>query len=365
MIIRKLLLSNYRNYKNLELSLSPGINVINGDNAQGKTNLLEAIYYLGTLKSFRVRSEAELIFWEQEWASITADFVRPSGENCQLEVRWAHNLKGKWERRVKRNGAGLNSLADFLSEVPLALFIPQDLALVQGAPDGRRRYLDILLCKSSARYLRTLVRYQQVLRQRNEWLRRYERRSHIQELDVWDEQLTVLAAYLVKEREKTVSQLGSVVNEVFNALANTEADLQLNYRASLLGEADEMLEALRNKREDELIRRLTLLGPHRDDIIIKMKGRSLKQCASQGQQRSAALAMRLAEAILMGRINENPAIVLLDDCFSELDQKRCHRLFDYLDTLGQVILTSANRLEYKGRASVKEYIVNEGTILAI
>lgn len=365
MIIRKLLLSNYRNYKNLELSLSPGINVINGDNAQGKTNLLEAIYYLGTLKSFRVRSEAELISWEQEWASIAADFVRPSGEKSQLEVRWAHNLKGKWERRVKRNGAGLNSLADFLSEVPLALFIPQDLALVQGAPDGRRRYLDILLCKSSARYLRTLVRYQQVLRQRNEWLRRYERRSHIQELDVWDEQLTVLAAYLVREREKTVSQLGSVVNEVFNALANTEADLQLNYRASLQGEADEMLEALRNKREDELIRHLTLLGPHRDDIIIKMKGRSLKQCASQGQQRSAALAMRLAEAILMGRISENPAIVLLDDCFSELDQKRCHRLFDYLDTLGQVILTSANRLEYKGRASVKEYIVNEGTILAI
>ena len=365
MIIRRLFLSNYRNYKKLELVLKPGINVISGDNAQGKTNLLEAVYYLGTLRSFRVRSEAELVAWEQDWAGIAADFIRPSGEESQLEVRWARGLDGRWERRVKRGGAVLKSLVEFLGEVPLTLFIPQDLALVQGAPEGRRRYLDVLLCKSSPQYLRTLVRYQQVMRQRNEWLKRYDRRCSIRELEVWDEQLTVLAAYLVEKRQETVRCLNGIINEVFSALADTAVNLQMFYRASLSGTAEEMLGSVQKRRGDELQRRLTLSGPHRDDIVMQMEGRLLKQCASQGQQRSAALAMRLAEAVLMGRINANPAIILLDDCFSELDRKRCRRLFDYLGALGQVIITSVNRLEYKGSASVAEYIVNEGSIIAV
>ena len=363
MIIRRLFLSNYRNYKKLELVLKPGINVISGDNAQGKTNLLEAVYYLGTLRSFRVRSEAELVAWEQDWAGIAADFIRPSGEESQLEVRWARGLDGRWERRVKRGGAVLKSLVEFLGEVPLTLFIPQDLALVQGAPEGRRRYLDVLLCKSSPKYVRALVRYQQILRQRNVWLKKHQRNSKGKELDIWDEQLTAMAAYLVKERQETVSRLNFIVNSVFGALAEGDVDLQLDYRASLTGTAEQMLIVLRAKREEELLRQLTLLGPHRDDITVKMSGRSIKQCASQGQQRSAALALRLAEAIFMGRVNANPAIILLDDCFSELDRKRCRRLFDYLGDLGQVIITAVNRLEYKGSASVAEYYVNDGTIL--
>ncbi|MBQ7569018.1 DNA replication/repair protein RecF [bacterium] len=363
MILSRLSLSNFRNYKSLELSLSAGINLISGNNAQGKTNLLEAIYYLGTLKSFRVRSETELVNWGQPAAGVQAGFIRADGTASQLEVRWAQGSAGKWERRVKRNGIVLRSLAEFLKEVPLSLFIPQDLALVQGGPEARRRYLNVLLCKSSPDYLRALMRYQQVLRQRNEWWKRRSLSRRWDELKVWDEQLAWLSAQLVRERERAAVQLNSIVNEVFAALSETTAALQMRYRTDLTASAEANLDKICAKREDEIARQQTLLGPHRDDLIMTMDGRSLKQCASQGQHRSAALAMRLAEALYIGRAISNPAIILLDDCFSELDQGRCSRLFDYLSGLGQIIITSANRFDYKGNTPIAEYFVSNGVIL--
>lgn len=365
MILKRLILDNYRNYASLDLELNSGLEVISGDNAQGKTNLLESIYYLGTLRSFRTRCEAELVGWGSSSAGIKALFLRQDGQECELEVRWALNPKGGWERRVKRNGVALKNAAEFLRLVPIALFVPQDLALVQGGPDLRRRYLDILLCKSSPTYIYDLLRYQQVLKQRNEWWRRrgFSRRWY--EVEVWDEQLANLAIRLVTERRRALGKLGNLIRAVFNSLSAEPLDLGISYRSTAGETTGQVIQALQARREEELRRHYTVLGPHRDDVVFTVQGRGFKQCASQGQHRSLALALRLAEARYLGEASANPAVVLLDDCFSELDAGRCRRLFDCLGDIGQVIVTSVSCLDYRGATRVTEYAVKRGNIVRL
>ena len=360
MILEHLELTNYRNYRSLSLDLAPGINVVCGDNAQGKTNLLEAVYFLGTLRSFRVRSEAELVNWGQMCAGIKADFIRSDGQGRTLEVRWAKNEQGRWERRTKRNQVILKSYGDFLSEVPLTLFIPQDLSLIQGGPDMRRRYLDVLLCKTSSSYFRSLLRYQQVLKQRNEWLK--TRGRNWKELEIWDEQMVDLAAVIVEHRRRALDELNAITGRIFAGLSPQPLKMELSYASSLSGSRSDMLALLSRRRELEIQRKCTLEGPQRDDMLLTVEGKSFKLCASQGQSRSAALALRLAEALYLGQVCRNSAIVLLDDCFSELDKGRCQRLFDYLGGVGQVIITAVDRLSYAGSAAVSEFLVDEGQI---
>lgn len=359
MILERLELTNYRNYRALDLSLAPGLNIICGDNAQGKTNLLEAIYYLGTLRSFRIRSESELLAWEQTEAGIKASFSRSDAQKRILEVRWARNNQGRLERRVKRNELVVSNYGEFLREVPLVLFVPQDLALVSGAPELRRRYLDVLLCKTSEPYLRCLVRYQQILRQRNEWWRS-ERDPRWNELAVWDEQLVDMAEKIVLQRVDAVKRLGLLAEDIFTRLSERPINMKARYVSSLGTDKGKMLEELHRRRRQEMQRRVTLAGPHRDDIVFTMEGRSLKLCASQGQLRSLALALRLAESVYMSDVQGNKAIILLDDCFSELDKGRCRRLFEYLCGLGQVLLTTTDSLECTAAAS--RYRVEAGCV---
>ncbi len=361
MILEHLSLCNYRNYRGLDLDLSPGLNLVCGNNAQGKTNLLEAIYYLGTLKSFRVRSEAELASWGENSAGIEASFRSSDSRRCKLEIRWAKDGQRRWERRIKRNGVAVTNLADILSEVPLVLFIPQDLALVQGSPEMRRRYLDILLCKTSKAYFYALVRYQQIVRQRNGWWHRGDFRRW-SELEVWDEQFALLAAQIVAQRQMAINRLSELVSRVFSDLAEEPLSLRMEYRSSVGSDSESIRRSLIDKRSEEMIRRVTLLGPHRDDVALSMGGRAFKLCASQGQHRSAALALRLAEATFMGESSGEKAIILLDDCFSELDKGRCQRLFDYLGAMGQVVVTSVVPLEYNGATTVVEYAVHNGDV---
>lgn len=365
MILKRLILDNYRNYSRLELELESGLEVVSGDNAQGKTNLLESVYYLGTLRSFRTRKEAELVSWGCSSAGVKALFLRPDGQECELEVRWALNSQGNWERRIKRNGLVLKNAAEFLRLVPMALFVPQDLALVQGGPELRRRYLDVLLCKSSPTYIYDLLRYQQVLKQRNEWWRQRGFSQRWSELEVWDEQLADLAVKLIAERQGALDKLSGLVSAVYSCLAAEPLHLGMSYRSTAGTDKARIFQALRERREEEMRRRYTVIGPHRDDLVVSVQGRDFKHCASQGQHRSLALALRLAEAQYLSEVSANPAVILLDDCFSELDAGRCRRLFDCLGDMGQVIVTTVNRLEYGGATPVTEYAVNRGNIVRL
>lgn len=223
----------------------------------------------------------------------------------------------------------------------MALFVPGDLELVQGGPQGRRRYLDLLLCKMSPAYLASLARLQAVLRQRNQLLRRRPGPS-AGELAPWDRQLAAAAAVLVPRREALVRELAGAVAQCFLRLSADGSDLGLTYRPSGPGTEIEFLVALAELRKEELGRGTSLVGPHRDDLELRLDGRSLRRFGSQGQQRSAALALRLGEARVLTESSGEGALVLLDDCFSELDPGRRHRLLELLVGSRQVFLTATS-----------------------
>lgn len=320
-VLEHLELVDFRNYRELDLRLPSGLVLLVGENAQGKTALLEALYLLGTSRSFRASREAEVLGWGRPEARVRALFRRDRGSTRELEINWIRAGEGGVERRILRNGAPLRRLADLLGEVPMALFTPADLSLIQGAPQGRRRFLDLLLCKISPLYLAALARYGSVLRHRNELLRRRPAPSPA-ELAPWDEQLAAACAILVPRRQDVVFSLQEAVSGIFGRLSDSQTDLCLTYRPAAPPEPEAFLSTLRARRREDLARGSTQAGPHRDELELLLDGRSLQRYGSQGQHRSAALALRLAEARVMGESAEEAALVLLDDCLSELDVGR-------------------------------------------
>lgn len=344
MILERLELSHFRNYETLSLDVAPGLNLLVGENAQGKTSLLEALYLLGTSRSFRASQESELLHWGAGAGRVHARLRRDDGVPRELEIRWSRGERGSLTREVLRNRLPVRRLSDFLSEVPLALFVPGDLALVQGGPQGRRRYLDLLLCKLYPAYLGALARLQQILRQRNELLRRRPVPTG-RDLEPWDRQLAAAATAVAARRAAAVVDLGREADACFRHLSDLPGELALSYRPSgPLGE-DEFLAELESRRRDEVLRGTSLLGPHRDDLELRLEGRSLRRFGSQGQQRSAALALRLAEARFLGSVSGEGALVLLDDCFSELDPGRRGRLLEILGEWRQVFVTTTGLSE--------------------
>ena len=339
MVLEHLELLDFRNYAGLALDVAPGLNLLVGENAQGKTSFLEALYLLGASRSFRAAQDAEMVRWGASSSRVLARLRRDEGTARELEFRWRRREEGGLERTVLRNRVPLRRLADFLGEVPLTLFVPTDLALVQEGPQGRRRSLDLLLCKLSPVYLAALARLQQVLRNRNQLLRRRPAPAPA-ELEPWDLQLAEAAETLVPRRAEAVAALAVEAADCFHRLSGGASELGLEYRPASPGTAGEVLESLARRRREELARGTTLVGPHRDDVELRLDGRSLRRFGSQGQQRSAALALRLAEARVLTARSGEGALVLLDDCFSELDPGRGARLLEVLAEWRQVFVTT-------------------------
>lgn len=347
MRLSSLELTNFRLYEQLRLCAGEGLTVLTGRNAQGKTAFLEAIYVLASARSFRAQSEAELIRWGQSEGSIAAVLERDSGRKRRLEVRWQKSGRGV-KKTALLMGRPIVRLADFLGELPVALFTPEDLALVGGSPSGRRRYLNLLLCKLYPAYLSNLANYQKALAQRNQLLR--EGNPRPEELAPWDSLLIDLGSRLIERRHQLSLQLADQLAYFYRALGAEEAELTCGYLPGAPAEADNFAARLAETRRAELRQRRTLVGPHRDDLSLHLGGRELRRYGSQGQQRTAALALRLSEAHLLSELGQEKAIVLLDDCFSELDPGRQTRLLELLSHYPQVFVTSATPLNLPQKA---------------
>lgn len=361
MFFKKISLKNFRNYTELELEPHAKINVFVGHNAQGKTNLLESLYILSSSKSFRIKDESELIRWDCNFTEIDSWLQSDDCFDKRISIRWLQEGRSL-ERKIFKDDSPLKRVKDLLPEVPLTLFVPGDLALIQAGPIMRRRFLDVLLCKISREYCDNLYNYQKVLHQRNKFLHLYVRgtdrevsleNKHRDILDVLNEQLVDFGSRVILERLKILETLQNIIAEFYNYLSADEIELNLSYickfpkNALNKEEAGEIsylkkvfAESLEKNYRQDLYNKSTQVGPHRDDFLIKAKDYDLRLFASQGQQRSLALAMRLAEAKIMSLQFGEEAIILLDDCLSELDENRSNLLLKYLLSLGQVFLTT-------------------------
>lgn len=351
MRISALRLQDFRNYTFQEVELGAGLHVFEGRNAQGKTALLEAVYLGATARSFRTSKEADLIRWGQAGGGLHLSMVRDSGRPRQLSMRWqAQPL----QRRILLQDQPVRRLADFLSELPLALFTPDDLELVQGGPEMRRGYLDLLLCKLYPAYLEALGRYQKVLRQKGALLRAQSSRA---ELESWDQLLKQFGLQLMEFRAQACLQLQPLLASLYAELSGESQALHIAYEPCVRGD---FREALQRAHSEEWRRRTCLVGPHRDEVQLCLGEALVRRFGSQGQRRTLALAMRLAQAEMLLEIGKERPVVLLDDCFSELDPLRQARLLRWLEGASQVLITTATPLELSPEHRL--YRVDEGKV---
>ena len=336
MQITELTLRSYRSYETLHLAFDPGVQIFLGANAQGKTNIIEALYYAAFGRSHRTFSDAELIRVGADGAHIALSFRRHDVPGA-LSFTFARGAR----RRIEYAGESLRQ-RDLVGILPMVLFSPEDLFLVKGAPALRRRYLDAELSQASPAYYGELLRYTRILKQRNAVLKDIrERLAAPDDLLPWDAQLAKSAAYIVTRRTSAVAQLGALSARVQSVLAAGE-ELTLVYdiagAAPESGAKDDMTERLylwynkmlREGRARDIARAATGVGPHLDDLVLRVGGMNLRSFGSQGQQRTGALALKLAELFyLQENVGEAP-ILLLDDVMSELDADRRRALLDFI-----------------------------------
>jgi DNA replication and repair protein RecF len=322
--LSSLALSNFRNYKEMRVRFSPGLNVIYGQNAQGKTNLLEAIYMLATGKSPRTNRDQELIMEGESAASARAAVTRKTGD---LSVELLFGLETR--KQVKLNGIAEKKIANLIGNLAAVLFSPDDLQLLKGSPSGRRRFLDIELSQLSQTYLHHLIVYNRTLSQRNTLLKQEKVDQAL--LAVYDEQLLDSGPQIILRRHEAVQRLRLLAAKYHHLVAEGKETLCIEYQSqgiendptpSLSVITQRLRDLMGQRRHEEIRRSVTLVGPHRDDLLFTINERDARFYGSQGQQRTAVLALKLAELEFMfEELGEYP-VLLLDDVASELDPNR-------------------------------------------
>lgn len=358
MILQHLRLFNFRGFQEQLFSPEPGLNLLSGPNGAGKTTLLEALHLLSAARSFRAKKENELCRWGQSQCLVEGHFMTADGHSRNLNLSWQRS-EGEWRKQAGFQGDSVARLADFLGCVPLSLFTPSDLNLVGGAPSVRRRYIDLMLSKMSPLHLQELARLKTVLSSRNALLRQGR---PARETKPWDKLLFDLSLTVGRRRESLVLSLNEICQTLFERLTSKERGIQLIYRRCWPTDWDEFQARLHELHPREAQRGVTLLSPHKDELDIQRQERSLRLYGSQGEQRLVALCLRLAEAKRLAEQKDEPAILLLDDAFSELDPERRARLLALLPDFSQVFLTSASPLEITVPYSVHRF--SEGSLLS-
>lgn len=346
MFIERLALTDYRNYDSLELSFSPHINVLIGENAQGKTNIMEAIYVLSMAKSHRTANDRELIRWEQEYGKIEGDIKRKYG---RLPLELTISKKGK---KARVNHLEQNRLSLYIGQLNVVMFAPEDLNLVKGSPQVRRRFLDMEIGQISPVYLHDLLTFQKVLKQRNAILKDNRGKLDFTDVmfDIYTEQYIQLAVQIIRKRFYFIELLQKWAEPIHKGISRGIEQLKVTY--GTLKEfdsgqtAEQMEEILSRKlhevRRRELERGMTLIGPHRDDLHFFVNDYDIQTYGSQGQQRTTALSLKLAEIDLVKQeVGETP-VLLLDDVLSELDDYRQSHLLNIMQGQVQTFVTTTN-----------------------
>ncbi len=351
MRVTNLELANFRNYGSQAISPGPSWNVFVGENAQGKSNLLEALYVLATTKSARAKRDSELVRFGSTTCSIKANVQRSANIDLAIEIEFSTIDK----KSARVNGVRHTRMSEVIGQLNAVLFDSSDLELIRGEPSVRRRFLDLEIAQTSPRYAHALGAYRKSLEQRNGLLKAIrDRRAEgeaLSSLSIWDAQLTKHGGVLIERRQVFLERLGILGAKYLSELSGGRDELSIMYEPSFpVGTSREpesiVMEFNRQLscvRADESVRGTTLLGPHRDDVVFKINGSDSRLFASQGQQRTITLAVKLAERQLIEELVGEPPLFLLDDVLSDLDDLRRGRLFAAVAVSGsQTFLTCTN-----------------------
>ncbi len=357
MIIKSIKLENFRNYESLDLNFEKGTNILYGDNAQGKTNVLEAIYLSATTKSHKGSKDKEMIRFMQEEAHIRTGLDKEG-----LEYRVDMHLRKNKSKGIAINGQHLKKAAELLGLLNVVFFSPEDLSIIKNGPSERRRFVDMELCQIDKFYLYNLNQYNKIVNQRNKLLKDFYYNTDLNEtLQVWNMQLVSYGKQIINRREKFIEQLNEIIYDIHKNLSGNREELKIIYEPDVV--EDEFESKLKNSQNRDIKLKMTSVGPHRDDFCFMVNGIDIRKFGSQGQQRTAALALKLSEIELLKKVTGDSPVLLLDDVLSELDSNRQNYLLNNIGDI-QTIITCTGLDEFiNNRFEIdKIYKVSNGII---
>lgn len=339
MIIKSLELQNFRNYNTLQLDFDIGTNIFYGDNAQGKTNILEAIFMTATTKSHKGSKDQDIIQFGHEEAHIRS-YLFKEEITRQIDM---HLRKGK-TKGIAIDSQRIKKAADLMGLLNVVFFSPEDLSIIKNGPAERRRFIDMELCQLDSFYLYNLNHYNKIVNQRNKLLKDLSVNPGLKEtLSIWDSQLVSFGAKVIERREIFISQLCDIISELHAKLSGGREKIRILYEKNV--EIDDFEERLKKSQEKDIILKQSTVGPHRDDIIFIVNDIDIRRFGSQGQQRTAALSLKLSEIELVKKSIKDTPVLLLDDVLSELDNNRQNYLLNSIGSI-QTIITCTGLDEF-------------------
>lgn len=331
MIINSIELQDFRNYETLKLDFDSGTNILYGDNAQGKTNVLEAIYICATTKSHKSNKDREIIHFDKEEAHI-----RMYLEKDAYEYKVDMHLRKSKSKGIAINGQKIKKAADLIGLLNVVFFSPEDLSIIKNGPSERRRFVDMELCQLDKSYIYNLNQYNKIVNQRNKLLKDFYQNSDLLEtIHIWDSQLLSYGKQIISRRRNFIENLNQIIYDIHLKLSGGREKLVISYEPDVLEEEYE--EKLKNGMDRDLRLKQTSIGPHRDDFSFIVNEVDIRKYGSQGQQRTAALSLKLAEIELVKKITKTCPLLLLDDVLSELDSHRQNHLLNSIGDIQTII----------------------------
>lgn len=353
-------LENFRNYPLLDIEFSPKTNIIYGDNGQGKTNILEAIYICGFGKSYRQSQERETINTDAKEAHIRAEFFAG-----HTKKRFDVHIKKNETKGVAVNQIPIKRLRDLFGQVNIVMFSPEDMEIIKRGPSARRNYLNLEICQIDHIYADDLISYTKILKQRNGLLKEIEKNNDpalTETLDVWDLQLTEYGKKLISRRKKYLEEMNEYILDIHYDISGGKEKVELIYEPNT--DEDDLYEELLRAREKDKIYKNTSVGPHRDDFSFYVNGKDAKIYGSQGQQRTAILSLKLSELKMIEEKTGEKPILLLDDVLSELDRNRQEELIKRIEGIQTIITTTGiDEFVEKGLSDIKKFLINDAQII--
>lgn len=357
MIIKSLELMNFRNYEFLDLKFCEGTNILYGDNAQGKTNVLEAIYLSATTKSHKGSKDRDIVSFNKEESHIRT-YLDKEGIEYKVDM---HLRKSK-SKGIAVDGQKIKKAADLLGLLNVVFFSPEDLSIIKNGPSERRRFVDMELCQLDNFYLYNLNHYNKIVNQRNKLLKDMYFNPQLKEtLNIWDSQLVSFGSKIIERRRIFTEQLNEIIYEIHKKLSGGKEELVIKYEPDV--EIEDFESGMKSSQEKDIKSKQTSVGPHRDDFCFMAGNIDIRKFGSQGQQRTAALSLKLSEIELVKKIAKDTPVLLLDDVLSELDSSRQNYLLSSIGNI-QTIITCTGLDEFvNNRFEIdKVFKVVEGTV---
>ena len=353
MWIKKIKLNNFRNYQEQEINFEKNINIFYGENAQGKTNIIEAIFLCSLGKSFRAKKDSEMIKLNEKYSLIEIEYEK-SDRDGKIKIELGD------KKNIFINGIKIKKLSELLGKINTVIFIPDDINILKGGPQNRRRFLDIMISQLRPNYMHILNLYLKTIEQRNKYLRQIkEEKKDEKLLDIWDEKLSEYAIKICEYRKEFIEKITKKIENIHNDITNQKEKIEINYITEC-DDKEKYLKLLKERRKLDIIKGFTTKGVHRDDFVIYINKKEINIYGSQGQNRTAMLSLKLSELqVIKDEIGEYP-ILLLDDFMSELDSNRRKNFLENIKNT-QVIITGTEKLDIENLEYL-EYNVSNGKI---